>query len=124
MMRLMVIGAAFGVAANLCFATTGTATGLFAGQILMGGVWGVFAALGIIVAQHLLPTAVATASAIFLSSTALASALGGAGGGLGVTTLGLPHVFLIPATLGLLAVIGLAVMTRSDAGERAGPAGQ
>jgi SET family sugar efflux transporter-like MFS transporter len=123
-MRLMVAGAAFGVAANLCFATTGTAAGLFAGQILMGGVWGVFAALGIIVAQRLLPTAVATASAIFLSSTALASALGGAGGALGVTALGLPHVFLIPAMLGLVAVIGLAAMTRSDPGERASAGGR
>src|SRR5262249_10214123 len=36
MMRLMVLGAGFGVAANICFATTGTAAGLFAGQILMG----------------------------------------------------------------------------------------
>jgi SET family sugar efflux transporter-like MFS transporter len=112
MVRLMVLGAAFGVAANLCFATTGTAAGLFAGQILMGGVWGIFAALGIIVAQRLLPTAVATASAIFLSSTALASALGGAAGGLGAAAIGLPKVFFIPATLGLLAVLGLAVMAR------------
>ncbi|GAA1005985.1 sugar efflux transporter SetB [Acrocarpospora pleiomorpha] len=111
MMRLMVVGAAFGVAANICFATTGTAAGLFAGQILMGGVWGVFAALGIIVAQRLLPTAVATASAIFLSSTSLASALGGAAGGVGAAVIGLPMVFLIPAALGLLAVIGLAMMT-------------
>jgi MFS transporter, SET family, sugar efflux transporter len=113
MVRLMVLGAAFGVAANICFATTGTAAGLFAGQILMGGVWGVFAALGIIVAQSLLPTAVATASAIFLSSTAVSSALGGAAGGIGAAVIGLPHVFLIPAGLALLAVIGLTVMTRS-----------
>ena len=115
MMRLMAIGAAFGVAANICFATTGTAAGLFAGQILMGGVWGIFAALGIIVAQRLLPNAVATASAIFLSSTSLASALGGAAGGLGAAAIGLPLVFLIPAALGLLAVIGLTLMTRSAA---------
>jgi len=115
MTRLMVIGAAFGVAANICFATTGTAAGLFAGQILMGGVWGIFAALGIIVAQRLLPNAVATASAIFLSSTSLASALGGAAGGLGAAAIGLPLVFLIPAALGLLAVIGLTLMTRSAA---------
>ncbi|TDD49991.1 MFS transporter [Kribbella antibiotica] len=114
MMRLMVVGAAFGVAANICFATTGTAAGLFAGQILMGGVWAVFAALGIIVAQRLLPTGVATASAIFLSSTALASALGGAAGGIGAATLGLPHVFFIPAVAGLAAVVGLAAMTRSS----------
>ena len=112
-LRLMVLGAAFGVAANLCFALTGTAAGLLAGQILMGGVWGVFAALGIIVAQRLLPSAVATASAIFLSSTALSSALGGVAGGLGAGTIGLPHVFLIPAALGLLAVVGLAVMAKS-----------
>jgi hypothetical protein len=62
MIRLTVIGAGFGIAANPCFATTGTAAGLFAGQIPHGGVWGIFATLGIIIAQRLLPTAVATAS--------------------------------------------------------------
>jgi hypothetical protein len=90
-----------------------SAAGLFAGQVLMGGVWGIFAALGIIVAQRLLPTAVATASAVFLSATALASALGGAAGGLGAAVVGLPVVFFIPAALALLAVVGLAAMTRS-----------
>ena len=66
MIPLMVVGALFGMGANLLFATTGTAVGLFAGQLLMGGVWGIFAGLGIIVAQRLLPVAVATASAIFI----------------------------------------------------------
>jgi MFS transporter, SET family, sugar efflux transporter len=113
LMRLMVLGAAFGVGANLCFALTGNATGMFAGQILMGGVWGVFAALGIIVAQRLLPQAVATASAIFMSSTAIASALGGLTGSVGVDLLGLPHVFLAPALYGLIATGGIAVMSRS-----------
>jgi MFS transporter, SET family, sugar efflux transporter len=113
MMRLMVLGAAFGVGANLCFALTGSAAGMFAGQVLMGGVWGVFAGLGIIVAQRLLPEAVATASAVFMSSTAIASALGGLTGGLGVGLLGLPHVFLAPALYGLVATAGLAVMSRS-----------
>jgi SET family sugar efflux transporter-like MFS transporter len=82
MMRLMIFGGAFGVGANLCFALTGDAAGMFAGQILMGGVWGVFAALGIIVAQRLLPQAIATASAIFMSSTAIASERAGEGRGL------------------------------------------
>ncbi len=112
-MRLMILGAAFGVGANICFALTGTAIGLFAGQILMGGVWGIFAGLGIIVAQRLLPGAVATASAIFMSSTAVASALGGLTGGIGVSFLGLPLVFLLPAVYGLLATIGIAIMSRS-----------
>jgi MFS transporter, SET family, sugar efflux transporter len=113
MMHLMILGAAFGVGANLCFALTGDAAGMFAGQILMGGVWGVFAALGIIVAQRLMPQAVATASAVFLSSTAIASALGGLTGSLGVSLLGLPHVFFAPALYGLIATSGIAVMSRS-----------
>ncbi len=112
MTRLMAVAAACGVAANICFATTGTPVGLFAGQILMGVVWGVFAALGIIVAQRLLPTAVATASAIFLSSTAVSSAIGGLAGGLGVAAIGLPLVFLIPAALAAIAVIGLLAISR------------
>jgi MFS transporter, SET family, sugar efflux transporter len=113
MMRLMIFGAAFGVGANLCFALTRDTVGMFAGQILMGGVWGVFAALGIIVAQRLLPEAVATASAIFMSSTAIASALGGLTGSLGVSLLGLPDVFLAPALYGVIATVGIAVMSRS-----------
>lgn len=110
---LLVLGAGFGVGANLCFALTGTAAGLFAGQVLMGGVWGVFAALGIVVAQRLLPTAVATASAIFLSSAALSSALGGVAGGIGAAAIGLPLVFLIPAALALAAAVGLGFLARS-----------
>ena len=113
MMRLMVLGAAFGVGANLCFALTASAAGMFAGQVLMGGVWGVFAGLGIIVAQRLLPEAVATASAVFMSSTAIASALGGLTGSLGVGWFGLPHVFLAPAVYGLAATVGIAVMSRT-----------
>lgn len=85
---------------------------MFVGQILMGGVWGFFMVLGIIVAQRLLPDAVATASAIFMTSTALSMALGGLAGGLGVSTLGLPHVFFIPAACALAAAIGLAIMAR------------
>ena len=112
---LMCIGAAFGVAANICFATTANAFGMFAGQILMGGVWGIFASLGIIAAQRLLPTAVATASAIFMSSTAVSSALGGLTGAVGVATVGLPKVFFIPAAFAFLAVLGLGAMARSGA---------
>jgi SET family sugar efflux transporter-like MFS transporter len=54
-----------------------------------------------------------TASAVFMSSTATASALGGLTGSLGVSVLGLPHVFFAPALYGLLAVSGIAVMSRS-----------
>ena len=110
---LMCMAAATGIFANLCFALWPSAAGMFAGQILMGAVWGIFMVLGIIVAQRLLPDAVATASAIFMSSTALASALGGVTGGFGVELLGLPNVFLMPAIFGSFAVIGLALMART-----------
>jgi SET family sugar efflux transporter-like MFS transporter len=109
---LMAIAAGLGVLANLCFALWSSAMGMFAGQILMGGVWGVFAALGIIVAQRLLPSAVATASAIFMSSTALSSALGGVTGGIGIAAVGLPMVFLFPAAYAAVAAMGLAIMAR------------
>lgn len=112
---VMVVAALCGVAANLCFAFTDGLVGLFLGQGLMGAVWGIFAALGIIVAQKLLPSAVATASAIFMSAVPLGSAVGGLGGGLGVTLLGLPLVFLVPAGCALIAAVGLAVLSRSAA---------
>jgi SET family sugar efflux transporter-like MFS transporter len=111
---LMCIAAAMAVFADLCFALWSSAAGMFAGQILMGGVWGIFMVLGIIVAQRLLPNAVATASAIFMSSTALASALGGVAGGFGVAFLGIPNVFLLPALFAGIAVIGLALMARTE----------
>lgn len=109
---LLCIGAALGVAANLCFALWGNVIGMFVGQILMGGVWGFFMVLGLLVAQRLLPTAVATASAIFMGSGALSMALGGVAGGLGVAVLGLPNVFFIPAICGVVAMTGLAAMSR------------
>ncbi len=113
-MWLMVIGAGFAVAANIFFATVPSAAGMFAGQILMGGVWGIFAALGIIVAQRLLPFAVATAGSIFMSSSAFSSALGGLTGAVGVAKLGLPAVFFLPALCAGLAVVGLAVMAWTE----------
>jgi len=110
---LMCLGASASVAAYLCFATTASAAGMFAGQSLMGCAWSIFASLGIIIAQRLLPTALATASAVFLSSTALGSALGGLTGGLGGAIVGLPQLFFIPAAFSFIGVLGLASMARS-----------
>jgi MFS transporter, SET family, sugar efflux transporter len=110
---LMSGGACLAVAAGICYATIGSALGMFAGQILMGGAWAIFASLGIIIAQRLLPTAVATASGIFMSSSALSGALGGLTGGFGVATVGLPRVFFIPAAFAVFAVIGFAALARS-----------
>jgi SET family sugar efflux transporter-like MFS transporter len=107
-MRLMAGGALLCVTADVCFAVSGSVAGMFVGQLLMGGVWGIFASLGVIAAQRLLPQAVATASALFVGAPAIGSALGGLGGSVGVAALGLPHVFFVPASLALLASAGLA----------------
>lgn len=93
MLRLMVLGAGFGVGANLLFALSGSAAGLFAGQVLMGGVWGIFAVVGIIVAL----------------------------GGIGTGVLGLALVFLVPGALGVVAMLGLLVLDRRM-GDRLGEA--
>jgi SET family sugar efflux transporter-like MFS transporter len=64
------------------------------------------------VAQRLLPSAIATASAIFITAPALSSALGGLAGGIGAGTIGLPLVFVVPAALALVASAGLLVLHR------------
>lgn len=112
LLPLMATAAVLGVFANVLFAVSDSALGLFAGQALMGGVWGVFAGLGILVAQRLLPGAVATASAIFMTAPALSSALGGFLGGVGAGVVGLPVVFLVPALLALVAAFGLITLHR------------
>jgi MFS transporter, SET family, sugar efflux transporter len=48
-----------------------------------------------------------------MSSTAIAGALGGLTGSLGVSVLGLLHVSFAPALYGLIATSGIAVMSRS-----------
>jgi MFS transporter, SET family, sugar efflux transporter len=48
-----------------------------------------------------------------MSSTAIASALGGLTGSVGVALLGPPHVFLAPALYGLIATVGITAMSRS-----------
>ncbi len=109
---LRLIGGATVVAmvANIWFAMADSAVDVIIAQSLMGVVWGVFAALGIIVAQRLLRTAVATASGIFMTSGAIGSAIGGFAGGLGVGPLGLPGVFILPAGFCLVAAVGLFML--------------
>ena len=109
-LRLITVATGIAMFANLWFAMADSAVDILIAQSLMGVVWGVFAALGILVAQRLLRTAVATASGIFMTSGAIGSAIGGFAGGLGVGTLGLPGVFVLPAVFCLIAAIGLTVL--------------
>jgi SET family sugar efflux transporter-like MFS transporter len=110
--RMVTVGAVFGVLANLAYATSGHVAGLFLGQLLMSALWAAIAGLGIIVAQQLYPQGVGLASSVFMSSIMLAGGVGGALGGLGTALLGVPHVFYLSAVLGLVGVIGMMVTAR------------
>jgi SET family sugar efflux transporter-like MFS transporter len=118
-LKVVTLGAAFGVAANVAYATSDHVVGLFVGQILMSALWAALAGLGVSVAQQLYPEGVGLASTVFMSSIMLSGGLGGAIGGLGSALVGIPQIFFVSAALGALGTAGLLVMTHS-----AGPAGR
>ena len=127
--RVVAIGAAFGVAANIAYATSEHVLGLFVGQLLMSALWAAIAGLGVTVAQQLYPHGVGLASSVFMSSIMLSGGLGGAIGGLGTALVGVPQVFFIPAALGAVGTVGLIVLAHrhqasnlvfSSAGSRTG----
>ncbi|HEY5787429.1 MAG TPA: MFS transporter [Microlunatus sp.] len=110
--RVVTLGAGFGVAANVAYATSEHVLGLFVGQLLMSCLWASIAGLGVTVAQQLYPHGVGLASSVFMSSIMLGGGLGGAIGGLGTALLGVPHVFFISAALGAIGMVGMAVVGR------------
>jgi SET family sugar efflux transporter-like MFS transporter len=111
--RLVIAGATMGVAANLAYATSSGVAGLFLGQILMAGLWAAMAGLGVSVAQRLYPQGVGVASTAFFSSLAVASTLGGLIGSAGVSRLGLPDLFFVPAVLCAVGVGGMLLLAPS-----------
>jgi SET family sugar efflux transporter-like MFS transporter len=113
-LRVYPFGALFGIGAYLAYATSHSVVGLFAGQLMVAAEWACVAALGVSIAQNLYPTRVATASALFTSSTPVSGAIGGLIGGTVVSALGLPKVFFIPACFAVLGCLGLFVLSRSE----------
>ena len=106
-MQLVLVGTLLGLVANASYALSQGVAGLFVAQILMAGLWAAIAGLGINVAQHLYPQGVGVASSTFLSAIPVASSLGGLVGSIGVTQLGMPGVFYVPAVLCAVSALGL-----------------
>ena len=94
--RLLVIGACAGVLGHTLFALGQHIAVLFAGQVLVSLLVASILGLGMTVAQDLYPSGVGYASSIFFGGLSLSAALGGLLGGIGVSQLGMPLVFLIP----------------------------
>jgi SET family sugar efflux transporter-like MFS transporter len=111
-LRVVLLGTLLGVLANLCYAFSSSATGLFVGQVLMAGLWAVIAGIGVTVAQQLYPRGVGVASSTFLSSVVFASTVGGLLGSAFVETLGIPGVFVVPAVLCAVSLVGMALLGR------------
>ncbi len=119
-LRVFPAGIALGIAAYLIFATSTTAVGLFAAQVLIGLQWSCIAGLGVTIAQDFHPERVGTASSVFMSAVPIAGAVGGFVGGVGVAWLGLPHVFYLPAVLSGVALVGLTALALWERPERFG----
>lgn len=111
-MRVLTIAALFGIGAHLTYALSTNVDGLLLGQILMSALWAAIAGLGITVAHQLHPHKIGLASSMYTSSLPLSGAIGGALGALGVSWLGVPHLFFIPAVLATLGFFGLLVTGR------------
>jgi SET family sugar efflux transporter-like MFS transporter len=122
-LRVVLLGTVLGVAANLCYAFSSTATGLFVGQVLMAGLWAVIAGIGVTVAQQLYPRGVGVASSTFLSSVVFSSTVGGLLGSAFVGTLGIPGVFVVPAVLCAVSLTGMALLGRRLVPRRSAPDG-
>lgn len=120
---LVVLCGAAGIAgvADVVYATSGGVGALFLGQGLTACAWAAIAALGVTVAQQLHPEGVGLASGVFLSAVTGAFAVGGIVGSLGVSRLGLPHIFFVPAVLAVLGTVGLALLARRRAGTAVRP---
>lgn len=110
--RVLSLGGVFGVLANIAYATSHGVLGLFAGQLLMSGLWAALAGLGVTVAQQLHPQGIGMASSVFMGAIGFAGGLGGALGGVGTALFGLPHVFFVPAAFALLGTVGVALTGR------------
>ncbi|WP_375432788.1 hypothetical protein [uncultured Friedmanniella sp.] len=116
---VLAVAGVLAAAAHVSYATSSGVTALFVGQALTAGAWAALAGLGVTVAQQLYPEGVGLASGLFMSALTMGAALGGVVGSVGVATLGLPHVFFVPAALAALGAVGLlALRARMPTAER------
>jgi MFS transporter, SET family, sugar efflux transporter len=107
--RLVVVNVLLGVGANLGFMIAGHEWVLIAATLLNAAMWATLGGIGITVAQDLYPQGIGLASSLYFSAIRFSAAIGGIAGGLGVSWLGVPGVFLVPALLCVVAAVGLLI---------------
>lgn len=113
--RLVIIGTVLGAGANVGYVLSDHVVGLFVATALNAGLWSAMAGLGVTVAQSFYPRGVGVASSLYFSAIRFSSAVGGVAGSIGVSALGVPGVFVVPAVLSGVATLGLtaqAIMAR------------
>ncbi len=108
--RPILIGIACGIIAQLLFATGNSIPFFFLGQVFSSILIATVSSLGMTVAMDIHATGPGFATSVFLGGLGLSSTVGGLIGSIGVARLGLPHVFLLPAITGGIALIGMTVL--------------
>ncbi len=108
--RLILIGIACGIIAQLLFATGSSIPIFFLGQVFSSTLIGTVLSLGMTVAMDIHANGPGFATSVFLGGLGLSSTVGGLVGSIGVARPRLPHVFFLPAITGGIALIGMTVL--------------
>lgn len=114
--RVLMVGIGFGVLGHGLFAVSDAPWMLFLGQTLVAMLVSTILGLGVTVAQDLYPSGSGFASSAFFGALGLSATAGGLIGSLGVSQLGLPTVFTVPAAICVLAIAGLISLNRQAEG--------
>jgi SET family sugar efflux transporter-like MFS transporter len=118
-LRVFTLGIAAAFGAYLSYAVAQSLFAIAIGQVFMSVAVAATGALGVAIAQDLVPERLATATNTFSSSVMVSGALGGLYTGVAGDSLGIPHLFVLPAA----AVVVAAVLYIAMVLARRGPWG-
>lgn len=116
--RVLVFGVGIGVLGHLTFALSDAPWMLFVGQVFVAVLVSVILGLGVTVAQRLYPSGSGFASSVFFGALGISVTVGGLIGSAGVSQLGLPAIFAVPAGICALTLVGLVLLARQTEEER------
>ncbi|MBA8794774.1 SET family sugar efflux transporter-like MFS transporter [Friedmanniella endophytica] len=118
-MRIFALGIVTAAGAYLSYAGADSLTTIAIGQVFMSVTVAATGVLGVAIAQELCPERLATATNTFSSSLMVSGALGGLYAGVAGDSLGIPHLFVLPAAatgLAALVFVGVVIGRRRISG--------
>ena len=109
-LRVFALGIVAAFGAYLSYAVAQNLVAIAIGQVFMSVAVAATGALGVAIAQDLVPERLATATNTFSSSVMVSGALGGLYTGIAGDSLGIPRLFLLPAAATAVAAVLYAAM--------------